>query len=326
MHPNQAVYLCLMTLMAFSGCNSSDFSSGGAANKAPVSAHAPKNPDVIQPGEPIPTTCPKTAQHILIIDLKSGWWAGDGSNFFDKIIGGISNECVGAVQIEYHHILSEDNESGIFPGGSLRRSNINNFDTMFAQRDWRQYTQIWLLSGSEADPDDLKTDDPLFEKILTATAASMARLFVGSGFGSISHANKLASALMPNVQFGTSQIQGEILSPGVDGLRIKSSLTKGSQLTEHALFNGVNSLADELYTRPFGAGETARSDFMTSTGSLTVIGRDQSGQAIIATGDLANRRHVVVDAGLQRYYAITQPTGGETLKFLQNILTYLAQP
>src|SRR5687768_14739026 len=30
--------------------------------------------------------CPRKAQRLLILDFKSGWWAGDGGRFFEKVL------------------------------------------------------------------------------------------------------------------------------------------------------------------------------------------------------------------------------------------------
>lgn len=328
-----------LTLILIS-CSSSSFSGGGRSSsgagpkptiktKTTDPTKDPSDDQTVDTDSSSQTSlspCPKISQQILVIDLKSGWWAGDGARFFDKIMRGISAPCVGTVEFEYHHILVDDHESGIFPGGSLRRNASTNFESMFQRKDWNQYTQIWLLSGSESDSDDLKFNDPLLNRITSEIASSKSALFLGTGFGSITHARKLASVMLPHVVFATSQDEGETLSPDHNGLPIKSILTRGVHLLEHILFGGVTTLVDEVYENPGGGGLVVKSDYLTSTGSLTVIGRNRISQPIIAVGETDTKRRVVIDTGLQRYYSITQSRGAETLKFIQNILVYLGSP
>lgn len=330
----------LFLTLIFVSCGGSSFSGGGGSasgtgRKPPVkptktdSDKDPSDDQTVNTDSSSQTPlkpCPKTSQRVLVIDLKSGWWAGDGARFFDKIMGGISAPCIGTVEFEYHHILVDDHESGIFPGGSLRRNSSANFDSMFQHKDWNQYTQIWLLSGSENDSDDLPFNDPLLNRITSEISSSKGSLFVGTGYGSITHARKLASLLLPHVVFATSQNEGDTLSPDNNGLPIKSFLTKSAQLVEHILFGGVNTLVDEVYENPGGGGLVVKSDYLVSTGSLKVIGRNLSNQPILAVGETDTRRRVVIDTGLQRYYAVSQTRGAETLKFLQNILVYLSDP
>src|SRR6185312_7796052 len=58
--------------------------------------------------------CPKKNQTILILDFKSGWWAGDGGNFFQKITNSLQGTCTQQVTIEYHHIVTDGGGGGLF--------------------------------------------------------------------------------------------------------------------------------------------------------------------------------------------------------------------
>lgn len=330
---NESIFIlyCFLAAQVLSGCGDSSFAGGGGTSRLPTSKPSTKGSPTDQSTEQDSSDlqkkpCPRVSQLILVIDLKSGWWAGDGANFFNKIMGSLSGACVGTVQFEYHHILEDRGEGGVFPGGLLQKQGLMQFESIFMQKDWNKYSQIWFLSGSDEDSDDLKTSDPLFKRIVSSVASSNAQLFIGAGYGSISHANKLANAVLPNVVFSTSQEEGELLHPESRGLPVKSVLTKGNQLIEHDLFNGVNTLVDEVYEEFGNASDVARSDFLSSTTSLKVIGRNSSNMSSIAVGEMSNKRRVVIDTGLQRYYGISQPNGSETLKFLQNILVYLGSP
>src|SRR5437899_2801705 len=46
--------------------------------------------------------CPSKAQKILVIDLKSGWWQGDGGDTHEIITKHLSDHC-GNVKLEYRH-------------------------------------------------------------------------------------------------------------------------------------------------------------------------------------------------------------------------------
>src|SRR5207253_979455 len=118
---------------------------------------------------------PETKQSILILDLKSGWWAGDGASFFQTILGGISLNCKTSIKIEYHHITLTISQTHTYPETGTQSilgdigfggGNID-FAKTFAESDWNNYNQIWLLSGAAFDPDDLPRLSGTFQGILT---------------------------------------------------------------------------------------------------------------------------------------------------------------
>lgn len=60
-----------------------------------------------------PAACVAKPQRLLIIDMKSGWWSGDGGDFHDLLLPRIVRDCA-RVEIEYHFLQFIDPAS--FPG------------------------------------------------------------------------------------------------------------------------------------------------------------------------------------------------------------------
>lgn len=286
--------------------------------------------EIVENGELI--QCPKKAQRLLILDFKSGWWAGDGGDFFQKVLDGLHVECKSSVTIEYHHLVKGlggiilgagtgtgiQNTSLVVPGGNGPQIGGDTFQTAFGDPTWNAYTQVWILSGSHADSMDLHTSDPFFAEVVSHAKAGTQNLFVGAGFGSITHANAVASAVGLGVSFQTAQEEGRILNP-MGGVQVKTTLAVGDKLKKHVLFTrGIKAIADDMDV----GGEEARGDFLNVTGA-TVIGNDSRNQPVIALPKLQGRK-AVVDAGLQRYYAIWNDHP-DTFQLLKNLIVYLSQ-
>lgn len=277
--------------------------------------------------------CPTKNQSILILDFKSGWWAGDGGNFFQKMVGSLQSACNQKVKIEYHHIINSGSGGGQFfpqlngiqntmlvvPGGATTNAGTG-FGTAFLDATFASYTQIWVLSGSSADPLDLSLSDPFFLQVVQHAQASKAAFFIGAGYGSISHGNAVATALNVPAQFSTQQVEGDILDPTA-GVAV-ASLMGGALLKHHILFtNGANNLPDDMIV----GGKSAHGDAIGATGSVTVIATDNHGQASIAVPDpAAVGRKTVLDADMPRYYAIWQNLSPNALQFLRNVIVYLS--
>src|SRR4051812_32071129 len=83
--------------------------------------------------------CPSTAQNIKVIDLKSGWWQGDGGDTDQFVIRHVTSKCPN-VRFFYEHVLYGSFGSNLPTDGSPEPA---------------EFDQIWLLSGGEADGSDL---------------------------------------------------------------------------------------------------------------------------------------------------------------------------
>jgi len=383
----QVVIFCFLWV----NCNSSSFggkSRKGSDIKVPTNTNEEKKDD-----ETTDTSCPPEPQSLLIIDLKSGWWSGDGGDYFKAILGSISNpDCTDQMFVEYHHIIKQASFS-LSIGGTCEATNLdlskasaegitytyidgkcefvkgnpyidtrilypektdafygeatfsssfmneaieasNNNKPLFI-KELAQYTQIWILSGSEGDNLDFPVAHAFFEELLSKISSANVPLFIGAGYGSISHANALTSKLGLGTVF-TSDIpisgQGDIVDLRVvnevqNTISIENRVDIPSSQSSHILFNNVSSIADKmLYVvkQRDGIIKDSPTDISIAsdklTGVTTLIG-DMIGTATYG------EKNVVCDAGLQRFYSVHNDSGADkpTLTYLQNIALFLAQ-
>ncbi|HEX8029350.1 MAG TPA: hypothetical protein VF491_12845, partial [Vicinamibacterales bacterium] len=130
-----------------------------------------------------PAACVAKPQRLLIIDMKSGWWSGDGGEFHNVLLPRIVKDC-GQIEIEYYFLqylnpaLSDGPPIPGVPLGVVgfvsfypEKPGITNGNFMveanFPSRPWNDYQQVWLLSGGDHDPTDVPTTDPFFANLLT---------------------------------------------------------------------------------------------------------------------------------------------------------------
>ncbi len=155
---------------------------------------------------------------VLILDLKSGWFAGDGGTFFMDML---QPQCpageVPALKIDYLHITkgfvetNRDPESDAEPyvlpcmGENSIRLWLNFSDEIGPSTECTvgslaAYDQIWLLSGDEADELDLRNDSELVNSIVSRLServqAGPVGLFFGAGLANTGHANHIANAVL----------------------------------------------------------------------------------------------------------------------------------
>lgn len=287
------------------------------------------DPALVEGGELI--RCPKKPQKILILDFKSGWWAGDGGDFFNKLLGALHQDCPDDVSIEYHHITRGPgiifvakkviNMQMFVPNGAGNLAlGSSDFSTAFGDASWESYTEVWVLSGSHADPLDLVPNDAFFNAVLGKLSAIKANVFIGAGYGSITHANSASSTLGLGTPFSTDQAEGRILDP-MGGVRVTSSVKTGEQLAKHILFTrGADEVADAMEV----GGKQAYGDILSGGSSVKLLGKDSRGKGTIAVGKSGTRR-VVMDADLPRYYSIWKDESQGTLQLLKNVIVYLSR-
>ena len=132
--------------------------------------------------------CPDQPQDILVYDLKSGWWAGDGGSFADDLLSDLTATC-STITVEFHHYLIGNSQDKIFANGT---STPTDREPSKLAAD---YDQIWVLSGAEEDHVDLRVDSEEFLAISQHIQESAANLFVTGGRNNIYHANDLSSSL-----------------------------------------------------------------------------------------------------------------------------------
>lgn len=296
-----------------------------SANSSPQ----PNSETIPEPGstpgtEKVPGDCPETKQEVLILDLKSGWWSGDAGNFFQTLLQGLTVPCGDSYVIEFHHILNNANVYQVFPNGKLSAGSVKDIEHIALKSDWSQYSQIWLLSGSYFDRLDLRTNSELFQGILQKIKASGVPLFVGSGNGNLTHANALMSYLGLTSQFYTLLPEGPVVS-AKGHFAVTSRLALGAELTPHQLFaGGISSIADDVIALATPAGDKAmQSDGLELGDNFAAVGINHQSRPVIAVRNGGSAK-MVLDAGMQRFYAIKDSQENDTLKYLQNIAVYLS--
>jgi len=267
--------------------------------------------------------CPKGMQEVLILDMKSGWWAGDAGDFFKTLLGDINTACGQKFTFEFHHLMSNENTYQVFPGGQPGVASVTDVEKVALKADWSQYHQIWILSGSHGDELDMRTSAPVFAAITAKIKASGTSLFIGSGNGNLTHANAFAEGLGLDTRFATDLPEGPVV-PATLKFNVVSRLNLGAELSTHGLFAGIKSIADTVdIQNPFGGGGiTLKSDYLQPGAEFAVVGKNSQGKPGIAVRQAGTK--IVLDTGLQRFYPIKSGEK-ETLRYLENIAVYLVK-
>jgi len=242
------------------------------------------DPQQQQNQKPTNPGCPVQTENVLIIDLKSGWWEGDGGTTFNSIESSISSQCA-KFNIEYGHMTTvedEDGEASAFPS-----------------KPFSTYNEIWVLSGAETDPEDLRLESSTFQRFLNGVTSSTANLFLGSGFGTNYHIDAITSALG----------LGSVVNPGAGNDLVflngngSDVITAVSQISVSAasspLFKNVSSLADLVNVN----GSNMTPDILLMNSMLSPLLTNNAGQTEIASATVANRQ-VIIDVDLPRMYMV----------------------
>lgn len=142
--------------------------NGGGDSSAPPSIFDPNTP----PNTSVPTDC--NAQDILILDFKSGWWAGDGGDMYTaKIQAELQSACPGKTStVEYYHILKE------------------NAPARFYAKDDFPYTQVWIFSGTLEYKYDIPLDHPGLIEVASKIREKKPNLLFSAGFGCVDQAQR----------------------------------------------------------------------------------------------------------------------------------------
>ena len=135
------------------------------------------------------------------------------------------------------------------------------------------------------------------------------------------HANHVLRAFVP--QLFQSHVT-ELITPSVgDGSEVEvfSPDRVGTELTVHAVFDGVGSIADRVDI----SGEECDTDFLpVANHPFQIVGRNRLGEPSIALRETETRRWLL-DTGMTRYYSLFDPTERDTYRYLQNTIKWLAK-
>ena len=306
--------------------------------------------------DPNPISCSKP-QHILILDFRSGWWNGSGgggampyispptgfngvdaggytrddaaNGFSPTIFPLIANSCPGT-RLEYHHFLADP--WGVLvcnypaPAGQpMCVGSPTSASVAFGESDWNNYSQIWVLSGSELDVSDITAASALFKKIITASKTTCLPFFVGLGSGFVDHGNRVGELLGIGEIATTNLAKPNFWVYRADAVAV--STIKRTELRTHVLFSGVDFLADVIKHDVGDA--TIEGDALIDNPLVEVIAKDNANRPsigvgrIAATQDLKWGRPFVLDAGMQRFFLVGRPEHKGTLQYLRNLTNYL---
>jgi len=282
--------------------------------------------------------CSTRAQDIVVFDFRSGWWTGGGGGDFAAVALPIVVGACPGTSVDYHHFENVMHVKCLYQGGSAgscsqlpAANTVSDILSSLKLASVADYTQIWVLSGSDQDPSDIPVGDALFQGVLSATTGACIPMLVAAGDGFVTHANTVTNDLGMGTVFTE-----ETTPPGffsVASLPAKpASFISGQQLSPHLLFKGVSSLVDTV-EQQFGNAVTQQSKGDSIAASVPggtiyqVIAHDGSGNASIAVGAAAigtgqAPRPFILDSGWQRTYGLGQDPA--TAQYIKNIVMYLS--
>ncbi len=291
------------------GNNGNDGGAGGSGNTGPIFDG--------NTGATPPKDC--SNEQILIIDLKSGWWAGDGGSTFQQFVRDEieKNSCEGGVvSVEYHHILMMDPR--LKPGKK------------FYDKDFKTYTQVWLLSGSLEDAADIRIEEANFQEFIQQVKTHKPGLFLGAGFGSSDHSNELSRKILWGSDIFKVEIKhGDILTVKQNNVKIVSY---AKQLVTGNLFAGLSGAIVDVVKvggedawnpeKTAGADEIIKLSGVTPLATCVTV--DQSRTVPCVAVAKYNSFNMVLDSGMPRFYSI-QAGNEPTKQYFRNIVRALSK-
>lgn len=232
--------------------------------------------------------------------------------------------------VDYHHFETMIHVKCVYKEGSgggcqnlPAAVTVADIRASFERRAVDDYTQIWVLSGSNQDPTNIPTSDALFQGILDDTSGACIPMLVASGDGFMTHADAIAQDIGMGKVFTQQTNPPTFFSVKNGGARAKSTIS-GSSMAPHLLFKGASSLVDQVdQVGAFSSGQ-AHGDSLAAAvpapAIYDVIAHDSSGKPTIAVGaakDATGYRPFIFDAGWQRMYVLGD---AGTAQYLKNIV------
>lgn len=272
---------------------------------------------------------------VLILDFRSGWWAGSAGEFHKTVLAPLRDDSMADgsnLTFEFHHFTVGNDVKCLY---SPQRPDSCEMATMsaappvaevlgrFEMHHWNDYFQIWILSGSEKDMSDIRTDGEMFAHFVQEAGDSCTPIFIGAGDGFIDHANEIAGALNMG-RIMETQLANPGFFFGTSSVSVDTRMNAGTELGSHEIFDNVTVIADGV-GNPFL--QHARGDQLRAENTnLQIIAHDSTGRPVIAAAEQilsdGATRPMIIDAGMQRYYGSTAEPN--TLELLLNIRRYLS--
>lgn len=258
------------------------------------------------------TTCPELPQKVLVLDLKSGWWDGDGGDFHVSLLNKVTKDCP-TLSVEYHLVFAGSQNTVTFPGAVKHPFNI----AQFPLEKPSSYQQIWILSGSERDGADIKINSEKGRAIEKILKESNANLFLAASMGFVDLGNHFINVLGGTGRFETNEKELQFASQQVFSIE---SVLEPTLMTNHPVFQGVTKLPERL---KLSVG-SVESDGISGTGSvLGAIAKTPEGKIVVASGGIGSRK-IVMDAGVHRFYAVFAAEQNDSYQYLLNLFKYLS--
>jgi hypothetical protein len=305
---------------------------GGTTDPSLPTGGPKSNPE--SAGAFVPPTelgCSSRAQDILVLDFRSGWWSGGGGGGYSGVVlPAVVNACP-KTQVDYHHFETTMHVRCIYREGSGGSCNtigaavsVADIRASFVHPNVGDYTQIWVLSGSDQDQSDIPTGDQLFKDILGDTRGTCIPLLIGAGDGFMTHAKSIANELgMGSDVFRQETNPPSFFSVAMGAAQSQSTIS-GSAMKPHLVFKGSSSLADKVGSFFGQAHGDSLAETVPPPTIYDVIAHDSTGKASIAIGAAKvsgdGYRPFIFDAGWQRMYVLSDPS---TAQYLKNIVMYM---
>lgn len=231
--------------------------------------------------EKVANPCTGADHEVLILDFKSGWFSGDGGDFFQKIVNGV---CGGQVRISYIHFTMLTTQTNLTPTElaqvahcAIRTTELKGLQVKVRECDsfssFAKYDSLWLLSGDEDDELDIRLQSALFRSLQTRAIElrdqkPSASFFFGAGLGNISHANMLAQKVFPAIAGTSGNPDAGLFAPWAGNRGVVPQATYPDTFGHQPLKAGTGTDAGTFaaHLQPF-AGFTS-GDFMQPMGSL----------------------------------------------------------
>jgi len=245
------------------------------------------------------------------------------------VLPAVVNSCP-KTSIDYHHFETSTHVKCVYSegtGGSCQNLaaavTVADIRASFVHQSVNDYTQIWILSGSDQDPSDIPTGDALFQGILGDTTGACIPMLVAAGDGFMTHAKTIANDLGMGDVFHMETSPPSFFSVAMGAAQATSSIS-GSAMKPHLIFKGSTSLVDKVGSFFGAAHGDSLVDTVASPHIYDVIAHDSSGKPSIAIGAAKLKgdgyRPFIFDAGWQRMYVLGD---AGTAQYLKNIVMYM---
>lgn len=259
---------------------------------------------------------PSRQLRLLFIDLKSGWWVGDGGEFAPKFLAPLLKRVNAVVTADYFHITSAPNVTHyVFAEGGVKSKTDMEQRLFFehVKSASPAYDEIWILSGFDGNVHGSIPAAGL-GMLYDYFHGSKAAFFIGGGVGAFAHSNDILGGV-----FGLSlQIDCGELDCGNTGRTpiAEKYWDAATDLVPHRLFQGVSRLVETSKGDSEAPVSISSDRILGNETNFTFLAPNKA-IAVSTTG-----RRMVLDAGLHRYFPIEQGDA-DMAQYFVNLVSFL---